>query len=187
VQLAQWQAELPESSLFLSVNLSAKHFLPEYQLQLLKTIDQTLTQTGLKGSQLKLEITESAIIDYPEAATTCLHQLRTRDIKVSIDDFGTGYSSLSYLHKFPVSTLKIDRAFVIQIDQVEPKTDILDTIVTLAKQMNLSLIAEGVETREQLEYLKTLKCGEFQGYLFSPPVDAQKAREFLNLSTLELN
>jgi diguanylate cyclase (GGDEF)-like protein len=180
IQLAQWQAEFPHlANLTLSVNLSAKHFLPEYQPQLLNTLDQVLAQTGLQGHQLKLEITESAIIDYPDAATECLYQLRARHIKVSIDDFGTGYSSLSYLHKFPVSTLKIDRAFVIQIGKVARNTNILDTIITLAQQMNLTLIAEGVETLEQLQYLQALKCEESQGYLFSPPVDAQKARELL--------
>jgi diguanylate cyclase (GGDEF)-like protein len=180
IQLAQWQVEFPHlANLTLSVNLSAKHFLPEYQPQLLNTLDQVLAQTGLQGHQLKLEITESAIIDYPDAATECLHQLRARHIKVSIDDFGTGYSSLSYLHKFPVSTLKIDRAFVIQIGKVARNTNILDTIITLAQQMNLTLIAEGVETLEQLQYLQALKCEESQGYLFSPPVDAQKARELL--------
>jgi diguanylate cyclase (GGDEF)-like protein len=184
IQLAQWQEEFPHlTHLTLSINLSTKHFLPEHQPQLIKTLDQTLIQTGLQGSQLKLEITESAIIDYPDAATECLYQLRARQIKVSIDDFGTGYSSLSYLHKFPVSTLKIDRAFVIQIGKVASNTNILDTIITLAQQMNLTLIAEGVETLEQLQYLKDLKCEESQGYLFSPPVDPQKARDFLAKGT----
>jgi EAL domain-containing protein (putative c-di-GMP-specific phosphodiesterase class I) len=146
---------------------------------LLSGIDRILTQTGINGKQLKLEITESAIIDYPDAAAKCLEKLIDRDIQLSIDDFGTGYSSLSYLHQFPVSTLKIDRAFVMEIGQSGRNVNILETIVTLAKQMDLSLIAEGVETTEQFEYLKNLKCDEYQGYLFSPPVDPQQARDML--------
>jgi diguanylate cyclase (GGDEF)-like protein len=180
IQLARWQEEFPKIvPLTLSVNLSAKHFLPEYQPLLLSGIDRILAQTGINGKQLKLEITESAIIDYPDAAAKCLQKLISRDIQLSIDDFGTGYSSLSYLHKFPVSTLKIDRSFVVEIGQSGKNVNILETIVTLAKQMNLSLIAEGVETTEQFEYLKSLNCDEFQGYLFSPPVDAQQAHEML--------
>ncbi len=180
-QLQTWATHFQAlPPLVMSVNLSAKHFLPEHQPKLINLIDRVLSQPhGFLEHQLKLEITESTIIHDPKGTIQFLHALKQRGVQLSIDDFGTGYSSLSYLHQFPVDTLKIDRQFVQQIQIKGQECSIIKTITTLGHQLGLSLVAEGVETQEQLDYLKTVHCQEVQGYLFSPPVPGTVATELL--------
>ena len=152
-------------------------------------IDQILTETQLNPQCLKLEITESAIMDNVNFAAVILQKLRERSIGLSIDDFGTGYSSLSYMHSFPVSSLKIDRSFVQRLDGNPENLGLIPAIISIAKTMGMSAIAEGIETTQQLNQLKTLGCDFGQGYLFSKPVEAQRATELVasvNLSPLRL-
>ena len=176
-QLRLWhQEKLTDYPLFISVNLSARQFA---QLDLIDRIDQILTETQLNPECLKLEITESAIMDNVNFAAVILQKLRERSIGLSIDDFGTGYSSLSYMHSFPVSSLKIDRSFVQRLDGNPENLGLIPAIISIAKTMGMSAIAEGIETTQQLNQLKTLGCDFGQGYLFSKPVEAQRATELI--------
>lgn len=139
----------------------------------------TLARYQLPGSALEIEITENAIMNDMSSAISKLRELATHDIKIAIDDFGTGYSSLSYLQKFPINTLKIDKSFVSSISESEEATSIVDAIVAMAKGLKLNLIAEGVETDTQLEYLKSLGCELIQGYLFGRAEDVERTTEIL--------
>jgi diguanylate cyclase (GGDEF)-like protein len=150
-----------------SVNLSVRQFA---QPGLIERIDQILADTGLDSQSLKLEITESAIMDYSSSAMEILQQLKARHIQLSIDDFGTGYSSLSYLHRFPVDTLKIDRSFVSRIGEHGENLEIIRAIAALAKSLNISIVAEGVETHYHHTYLHSLGCEFGQGYFFYKPM-----------------
>ncbi len=160
----------------LSINLSCRQFA---NLQLDTTISNILFETEFPAANLKLEITESVFFEYQERAIEVLNRLRNEGISIDIDDFGTGYSNLSYLVRLPISTLKIDRSFVTPITGNGENTEIVQTIVSLAKNLGLRTIAEGIETNEQLEALKKLRCEEGQGYLFAKPMTADEFREFL--------
>jgi diguanylate cyclase (GGDEF)-like protein len=176
-QLKNWQDQgLLKQLIKMSVNLSVKQFS---QVNLIQNIDKILLKTQLNSQYLKLEITESAIMDNPELATEILQQLRDRNIQLSIDDFGTGYSSLSYLHRFPLDHLKIDRSFIKPLRETCQNLEIIQAIITLAHHLNMTITAEGVETAEQLSLLRSLGCEEGQGYYFSPPVDANIAQALL--------
>jgi EAL domain-containing protein (putative c-di-GMP-specific phosphodiesterase class I) len=128
---------------------------------------------------LKLEITESVFSDNLDAAVGLLTQLRELGVQLSIDDFGTGYSSLSYLQRFPIDTLKIDRSFVTQMMENEENLAIVRTIVALAQNLGMDVVAEGVETEDQLRLLRKLECENGQGYLFSTPLDTQQLDQFI--------
>jgi EAL domain-containing protein (putative c-di-GMP-specific phosphodiesterase class I) len=128
---------------------------------------------------LELEITESALMQNPEGAIATLHELKQLGIVISIDDFGTGYSSLSYLKQFPFDILKIDRSFVCQLAQDTKNAAITTAILQLAHTLNLKVVAEGVETQEELDFLYGHQCDEVQGYWFSPPLSAQAFEELL--------
>ena len=119
---------------------------------------------------MELELTESQILDNSEAAASLLEKIRDKGIQIALDDFGTGYSSLSYLRKLPIDILKIDRAFVKDMDTNEDECAIVRAILAMAHTLNLEVIAEGVETEEQLDFLKSIGCDSVQGYYFSPPV-----------------
>lgn len=176
-QLNEWQAnKVTDIPLTMSVNLSVKQFS---QPNLIETIDQILIETQLPAECLKLEITESAIMENSDSAAKILEQLRDRQIYLSIDDFGTGYSSLSYLHRFPVNTLKVDRSFVCRLDVADDNVAIVQAIVTLAQTMGMDVVAEGIETTEQQLQLANLGCEYGQGYLFCRPVNAEIASEML--------
>lgn len=186
LQLCQWQAKFPQTPpLTVSVNLAPKQFS---QADLIEQIQQILQETGLDAQSLKLEITEGTIVENAEAAAKMLLQLRALGVKLYIDDFGTGYSSLSYLHRFPFDALKIDRSFVKRIGANGENTAIIQTIVTLAHNVGTYIVAEGVETPEQLAQLQKLDNGKglAQGYLFSKPLTpaatatllAQKLRNY---------
>lgn len=157
----------------IAVNLSGKQFL---QLDLVEQIDQIIQETGLKASSLKLEITESVVMENSEEAAVMLKRLKALGVQLSIDDLGTGYSSLSRLHSFPVNTLKIDRSFVSKIGPEGENSEIVEAMVMLAHHMGMNVTAEGVETAAQLTKLKDLKCEEGQGYFFSRPLTSQAAQ-----------
>ena len=174
-QLSIWQKTLPsETPLTVAVNLSSKQFV---QLDLALQLEQILKETGVAPSTLKIELTESAIIDNTNSMIGLLLQLKSLGVQIAIDDFGTGYSSLSYLHRLPIDSLKIDRSFVSCMTQ--DSTEIVRAIVGLAHNLGLDVIAEGVETLEQLEQLKALGCEFGQGYLFSPPVEHAEAEAMM--------
>lgn len=143
-------------------------------------IKDALQKHKLPGCCLEVEITENVIMNDMSSVIRKLRELTTMGIKIAIDDFGTGYSSLSYLQQFPISTLKIDKSFISSIDVNESATSIVDAIVAMAKGLKLNLIAEGVETEPQLEYLKQLGCESIQGYLFGKAEGAERTREILD-------
>lgn len=161
----------------MSVNLSPKQFS---QPRLLEKIDYILYETELNPYNLKLEITESALIENTAAALHLLSALKQRNIRLSIDDFGTGYSSFSYLHNFPLDTLKIDRSFTQRLGQTGNQGEIVKAIINLAHNLNMEVIAEGVETHTQQEHLQKLECEYGQGYYFAPPLSAQQVEELLD-------
>jgi diguanylate cyclase (GGDEF)-like protein/PAS domain S-box-containing protein len=176
-QMQKWHVNHPTTALEkISVNLSVKQF---YQTDLVERISQILHSTGLNAKNLLLEITESAILVNSEATATLL-QLWDLGIELSIDDFGTGYSSLERLYNFPISVLKIDRSFINSINANYRNLEIVEIIISLAHKLGLNVIAEGVETQEQLMLLKNLKCEYAQGYFFSEPLDNLAAIKLLN-------
>jgi diguanylate cyclase (GGDEF)-like protein/PAS domain S-box-containing protein len=150
-----------------AVNLSARQF---QQPLLVESIARILKDTGLDPNLLELELTEGSIMKDPNQAIRKLHELKTMGIHISVDDFGTGYSSLNYLKRFPIDTLKIDQSFVKDINTDPDNEAIVSAIITLAHALKLNVIAEGVETHEQLDSLRVLKCDEVQGFLFSQPL-----------------
>lgn len=169
-QLVNWQRNYnAEVSLSISINLSR---IQIYHPELLPQIDYLLNSLNLKGEALKLEITESTLMENASTVTKVLEKLKERNIKLCIDDFGTGYSSLSYLRYLPVDTVKIDRSFIgTEIDR--KNYDIVKAIVDLAHSLGLDVIAEGIETKTQLEMLRNLGCEYGQGYLFAYPLNSQ--------------
>ncbi len=177
-QLGQWQWQSPANrSLFMSVNLSGKQVA---QPELVGQIREILEETNIDPKHLKLEITESAVMENAEMAARLLKRLKGLGVQLSIDDFGTGYSSLSYLHRFPVNTLKIDRSFVGRIGEAAENIEIVRTVISLAENMGMEVVAEGVETLSQLTQLRKLKCQYGQGYLFSRPVDADSVSAWIS-------
>ena len=176
-QLVEWQKKFPAfQSLSMNVNLSVKQFI---HTELIQNIQQILKESGLAPSLLKVELTESALIQSPEKAKELLHAIRECGIRLCMDDFGTGYSSLSYLHNFPFDTLKIDRSFVSHITENVKNLKIVKTILSLCNDLELDVVAEGVETVEQLEKLRELHCMNAQGYYFSHPKSKAEIEELL--------
>ncbi|NMG17125.1 EAL domain-containing protein [Aromatoleum bremense] len=172
-QMRDWQRKYPEHPpMQMSVNLAGRQFA---EPDLMRQIEAVLAETGLDTHSLKLEVTETVIMEHAAAAAAVLEQLRAMGIKLLMDDFGTGYSSLSYLHRFPVNTLKIDASFVRRMDVDQKNADIIQTIVTLAHTLGMDLVAEGVETARQLEQLRALQVEYGQGYYFGKPLDAAAA------------
>jgi diguanylate cyclase (GGDEF)-like protein len=177
-QLSKWQWQSPANrSLFMSVNLSGKQVA---QPTLVADIQDILDETHIEAKHLKLEITESAVMENAEMAVRLLKRLKALGVQLSIDDFGTGYSSLSYLHRFPVNTLKIDRSFVGRIGEAAENIEIVRTVISLAENMGMEVVAEGVETLSQLTQLRKLSCQYGQGYLFSRPVDADSVTAWIS-------
>ena len=172
-QVSRWQSlSPPDGPLPVSVNLSGKQFL---QSDLPEQVQEVLRETGLDPRGLKLEITETVVMENIETATQTLEQLRALGVELSIDDFGTGYSSLSYLQRFPVSTLKIDRSFVTRMTESEGTAEIVRTIMQLAQNLGMDVVAEGVETEGQRAQLRGFECELGQGYFFSRPMDVGDA------------
>ncbi|CAN5665046.1 hypothetical protein BH18ACI4_BH18ACI4_06780 [soil metagenome] len=168
-QMRHWQLlGLVDQSAAVSVNLSCKQF---GQAGLLEQVAEVLDETGLRAQCLEFEITESVVMENADTACSTLRELRALGVRLSIDDFGTGYSSLSYLHRFPITTLKIDRSFVGPQSENDYNYGIVGTIITLADNLGVEVVAEGVETVTQLAQLKALGCEFGQGYWFARPAD----------------
>jgi diguanylate cyclase (GGDEF)-like protein len=178
-QLRQWQEEFPMNPLLsISVNLSGKQFAHP---DLCDKVRHLLDETGVIPLSVKLEITESSLVENPDAAAQILRQLKDLGVRISLDDFGTGYSSLSYLHRFPIDVLKIDRSFVNRMS-VSKNSEIVRTIITLAINLGMEVIAEGVETEEQVAHLASMRCDYVQGYLFSQPMARDAVHELLSIT-----
>ncbi|MBF0291237.1 MAG: EAL domain-containing protein, partial [Nitrospinae bacterium] len=174
-QLKKWVAH-GYGDISVAVNLSAAQFRDK---GLLKTIGNTLDHVGIAPLRLDIEITESMVMGDVNAAITTLKNLRDMGVRISMDDFGTGYSSLSYLKRFPIHCLKVDRSFIRDIPANADDVAITSAIISMAHSLNLTVVAEGVETMEQLEFLRANACDELQGYLFSPPVPAPEMGKML--------
>ncbi|NCJ05957.1 PAS domain S-box protein [Synechococcales cyanobacterium C] len=169
-QLRQWQQAHPELTLSMNVNLSSKQLA---QPHLARYVERVLLQTGLGAESLKLEITESGIMANTELAAVRLQELKALGVALCVDDFGTGYSSLSRLHQFPLDTIKIDRSFVCTLDDKPENHAIVRAILTLAHSLDMTVVAEGIETAAQLTQLKALGCEYGQGYFFAKPLKAK--------------
>jgi diguanylate cyclase (GGDEF)-like protein/PAS domain S-box-containing protein len=176
-QMAAWARDFPElEELSMSVNLSGKQFT---QHDVPRRLRQILDETGVDPRRLKLEITESVIIENSEAVRATFDQIREWGVELHIDDFGTGYSSLSYLDRFPIDVVKIDRSLVARIGPAGEGGEIVRTVIGLAQSLGMSVVAEGVETLAQLQQLRILGCDSAQGYLFSRPVSASTTQDLL--------
>ena len=176
-QVNAWRKKLRNQfQVDMSVNLSARQFS---QPNLVTELRGALDAQGLPGSSLLLEITESVLMDDPEAARRTLATLRGLQVRLVLDDFGTGYSSLSHLHEFPIDMFKIDRSFVARMGEDGANFDLVRTIVHLARHLSMSVVAEGVETEGQLGRLRTLRCDGAQGFYFSPAVTPDAAEQIL--------
>ena len=159
-----------------SVNISAKQF---EQTDIVDTLQSILIKTGTKASCLELELTETALVNISDQTIKTLHDIKALGVELSIDDFGTGYSNLSYLNSLPMNTLKIDKSFVDTITLKTDKSPIVDTIISLGQNLGLKVVAEGVETAEQVAYLKARACDQIQGYFFSKPASAEEITSML--------
>jgi EAL domain-containing protein (putative c-di-GMP-specific phosphodiesterase class I) len=177
------------SACSVSVNLSGKQLL---QHALLDDVREALAQSGLAPARLKLEVTESVVLEHGGPAALLFAQLKALGVHLMLDDFGTGYSSLSYLHDFRFDTLKIDRSFVARLGtfgsgapspQAGKPSEIVRTIVSLARALQMDVVAEGVENAAQLQVLRDLEVQSAQGYFFSRPLDAKRFGEFLATRT----
>ena len=176
-QMQEWQAHHPEPLTFtMSVNISERQIQNFGFVEKLSTI---VEEAGLKPSQLKLEITESLLLDNRLLTLKVFQRLQAMGFYLSLDDFGTGYSSLSYLHRFPINTLKIDRSFVNSMEPGKSSFEIVRTITSLARTLKMDVVAEGIETEAQLNYLKSLSCEMGQGYFFSKPLPSAEATAYV--------
>ncbi|MBH68175.1 MAG: diguanylate cyclase [Rhodospirillaceae bacterium] len=179
LQTLNWNKARTESpQLELSINLSGRQFTDP---KLVQGVVDNLQKSGLKAENLKLEITESVLMENAHRSIEMLNQLKDLNIKVCVDDFGTGYSSLSYLHTFPIDTLKVDRSFVNDMGRNYRNMEIIRTITMLAHNLKLDVIAEGVETAEQHAQLSALGCQYAQGFYFSRPIDSDNATNLIQL------
>ncbi|HJW26692.1 MAG TPA: EAL domain-containing protein [Rhodocyclaceae bacterium] len=174
-QLRAWQ-KAGEGHLRMAVNLSARQFR---QNDLGQSVHRILQRTGVLPDSLELEITESMLMQNIQKGSAMLRELRHQGVRLAIDDFGTGYSSLNYLKRFPISTLKIDQSFVRQIPQDNDDAAIVRAVIALGHGLNLKVVAEGVETAEQLGFMREHRCDKVQGYFFSPPVEAADFEKML--------
>ncbi len=176
-QIREWQLEFPmDPPLFISVNVSGRIFVDNHVVEGILDI---LGRTGLPPESLRLEVTENVILEHSEAVMTKMQQLRAMGVQLSIDDFGTGYSSLSYLQRFQYDTLKIDRSFISGMQVGTDSQAIVETILTLASTLGIGVIAEGIETAEQMIKLRDLDCPQGQGFWFARPVNPMMIEEML--------
>ena len=180
---ASWARRWPDRRLGVAVNLSSRQLLTG---DILDVVAGALARTGLDPTMLTLELTESTLIDDAVSAQALLRALRGLGLNLSLDDFGTGYSSLTYLRAFPINILKIDKSFVHAIGTEREDTAIVAAVIALAKNLGLRVVAEGVETHEQLAVLLQLQCPYFQGYLFSRPRPVDEVADLVEGPTLGL-
>jgi len=175
-QLARWQAE-GLNHFNLAINMSARQF---FQQNLLRTIEEVIQSSGIRPSDLEFEITESMMMSNIEETIETLHKIKKLGVQLSIDDFGTGYSSLSYLKRFPLNKLKIDRSFVQGLPDELDDIAIVEATIAIAHALKLTVIAEGVETKEQLTFLRQHNCNEIQGYYYSKPLAKDELSDYLS-------
>ncbi|NMC29491.1 MAG: bifunctional diguanylate cyclase/phosphodiesterase [Pelolinea sp.] len=176
-QMKEWQERLPfYKDLSINVNISGKQFA---QVDFLEKIRDVLHKTGLRSSNLKLEITETVLIQNQELAMEIFDELQKMDIELQIDDFGTGYSSIGYLQRFPVGTIKIDQSFIRDIEENHKDSQIVQTMIRMANDLGIKIIAEGIETDTQLKVLRSMECGYGQGFYLSYPMAPQKVETLL--------
>ena len=174
-QARDWtNAGLPVATM--AVNISGMEFRNE---KFLDAVYEVLDETGLNPGLLDLELTENILMKHVDATGPILSSLRARGVRLTVDDFGSGYSSLGYLRKFPIETLKIDPSFVRQVASDPRETTLMTAAIAMGRSLGLRVIAEGVETREELAFLRTQRCDEAQGYLFSPPLDSRRFARLL--------
>ncbi len=169
-QMKRWH-NAGHTKLRVAVNLSARQF---QQRELPSVIERVLSETSFPAAMLDVEITESAAMQNAELSLTIMKRLKEMGVRISIDDFGTGYSSLSYLKRFPIDTVKIDQGFVRDLGTGTSDGAIISAVISMARALKLRVVAEGVETREQLAFLQREQCAEIQGFLFSRPVSAEE-------------
>ncbi len=180
-QARAWQDQgLP--SLRVAVNISAMQFR---RLDLVDTVERALRDAGIDAHYLEIELTETAVMSDPEESVDILQRLSRMGIVVSVDDFGTGYSSMSYLRRFPIDKLKIDRSFITNVMTSADDAAIVQAIISLAHSLRLTVVAEGVETAEQMAFLQKHGCDQYQGFLFSKPVSATEFAEMLRTQPCE--
>ena len=179
-QTRKWR-DMGYTELYVAVNLSTRQFREQ---NLVETVEHVLETTGLPANCLKLEVTESGIMEDAEDAVVKMKILRAVGIRFSIDDFGTGYSSLSYLKRFPIDTLKIDRSFVMDSLTSRDDQEIIKTIISMAQNLNIEALAEGVETKEQQEFLRRHGCHMMQGYYFGRPMSDQEFEKILQMNAI---
>jgi EAL domain-containing protein (putative c-di-GMP-specific phosphodiesterase class I) len=176
-QMAAWhKSMIREPALSISVNISFKQLA---EASLAEDVERILAETGLDPATLKLEITESSIMENAQLAIATLRRFKELNIGLEIDDFGTGYSSLSYLRQLPFDTVKIDRSFVKEMGTCDDTSEIISTILQLARSLSMDVVAEGVETKAQLARLTAMGCSSGQGYYFSKPVNAERAQRLI--------
>ena len=175
-QIKNWQLAGVNLNGRVALNLSAIHF---QRADLVEDLANYLSKYQITGDTMELEITEGVMMSDPEFALQQMHKLKRLGFTIALDDFGTGYSSLSYLKKFPIDRLKIDRSFVIDIEQSEQDRNITSTIIRLAKYLNIEVIAEGVETEAQAYFLNVMGCSVVQGYFFSKPLPTEQLEKFV--------
>ncbi len=176
-QMAKWLERVPDApDLFVSVNVAEKQL---QQTDLVERVAEALRDANLDSGRLKLEIAETVLMDDANHNMGLVRDLADLGVQVQIDDFGTGYSSLAYLDRFNIDTLKIDRSFISKVSLAGEKSVVVQAIIKLARDLGIRVIAEGVETEEQSESLKLLRCEEGQGFLYSKPVDADAVEEML--------
>ncbi|MGD9603752.1 MAG: putative bifunctional diguanylate cyclase/phosphodiesterase [Gammaproteobacteria bacterium] len=173
----RWQDSRADGPVRIAVNVSARQFM---QRDFVARVREILADTGLGADLLELEITESVLMKDSETSLAVLHELRALGVRLAIDDFGTGYSSLAYLRKFPINRLKIDRSFISSLMQDATQGSIAASIIALAASLGLDVTAEGVEAEDQLQFLRTHVCDEFQGHLFSAAVSDEQIARYLD-------
>jgi diguanylate cyclase (GGDEF)-like protein/PAS domain S-box-containing protein len=174
-QIRKWQSVIKNKLIYMCVNLSIKQFL---QTNFIESIEHIIKETRISSENLCLEITEGMIMGTPQATASILFRIKDLKVQLYLDDFGTGYSSLSYLHHFPISTIKIDKSFIQRLVQSDEDSLIVEAIINLGKNLKKDVIAEGVETLEQLERLIAYGCPKVQGFYFSKPIPAAEIEEF---------
>jgi len=176
-KMAAWQAQFPAQSLLtMSVNLSSRQFV---QSDLLDELERILRRAGLSPRSLRLEMTEKSLLANPDSAQQMIERLNQLGVQMSLDDFGTGYSSLAHLHRFAFNALKIDRSFIARLDDTKNE-EIVRAIITIAQNLNMTVVAEGVETQQQLSRLRKMNCHCAQGYLFSDPLNGDAALDLIS-------
>ncbi len=180
-QIKAWEENSLTRDLRLAINVSARQFRqPDFAAQ----VEQALKQAGANPTRLKIELTESLVLDNVSDTITKMQALKVIGVGFSMDDFGTGYSSLSYLKQLPLDQLKIDRSFVNDLPADNNDAAIVQAIITMGRTFGLNVIAEGVETEAQRDFLQQYGCHAFQGYLFSRPIPIEEFEQFLKRSAV---